>query len=686
MATVKNQNQNKHKIIVLGTVAIILMVFIGVFLFNYINALRTDNSQKNLATEIAYVGQGLLRSSGTVLEKYNEESYRQIADGRNKLGAAIDILSKGGVLSNGVEVPAPSEYLSGQIMSFQSIVGDIITNINFIINEKNDTIILRDKKDKYERLNNKLLESMSYLAANANNLKIANGGQTGSLISIVGKIYNQLNNPNVKYFADDKNILNDNYLSEQNNVLQIINQQVNEISRLPEIIRTFNMPVNERDNLLNDVNKIYSIAQEMKQESNAMMEVLPKIVAAKKYAAQTDKLAVRLEDAYTSLSFSLSSTQNNSNVWLILFGLFCAALVLVVLSLINLASKTSHVNADNRVERKFREYNKNVNSLLSSFLYDGKLRKNIEIKASGFSTGDKMSNTAPLMREIANSITTEKKDMNGLLKEFQFDTLNLIENIENNVNHDVEITKKIDIILPLLDEVKLTMSSIEQSSKNINVDGTKTNIEYSNERMSETINTFNRLKETMQETNKVIKKVSETSQSMNDSLEDIRQYADKMQINALNTEVVTDVIYAKTLDADLLEKVNQINSYIKNVREISTLIIQSLLKIESANFTTSKDTGNAIRSLEENIQSIVEGGESISKIQSSLNLISDDLKIISQYSNNIAEKTNDSMQQLDLSNKEFKEAKNKNRESIEDKSKILLKVKTLNEKINEKIE
>lgn len=686
MATVKNQNQNKHKIIVLGTVAIILMVFIGVFLFNYINALRTDNSQKNLATEIAYVGQGLLRSSGTVLEKYNEESYRQIADGRNKLGAAIDILSKGGVLSNGVEVPAPSEYLSGQIMSFQSIVGDIITNINFIINEKNDTIILRDKKDKYERLNNKLLESMSYLAANANNLKIANGGQAGSLISIVGKIYNQLNNPNVKYFADDKNILNDNYLSEQNNVLQIINQQVNEISRLPEIIRTFNMPVNERDNLLNDVNKIYSIAQEMKQESNAMMEVLPKIVAAKKYAAQTDKLAVRLEDAYTSLSFSLSSTQNNSNVWLILFGLFCAALVLVVLSLINLASKTSHVNADNRVERKFREYNKNVNSLLSSFLYDGKLRKNIEIKASGFSTGDKMSNTAPLMREIANSITTEKKDMNGLLKEFQFDTLNLIENIENNVNHDVEITKKIDIILPLLDEVKLTMSSIEQSSKNINVDGTKTNIEYSNERMSETINTFNRLKETMQETNKVIKKVSETSQSMNDSLEDIRQYADKMQINALNTEVVTDVIYAKTLDADLLEKVNQINSYIKNVREISTLIIQSLLKIESANFTTSKDTGNAIRSLEGNIQSIVEGGESISKIQSSLNLISDDLKIISQYSNNIAEKTNDSMQQLDLSNKEFKEAKNKNRESIEDKSKILLKVKTLNEKINEKIE
>lgn len=683
MATIKNKN--KGKIIALGTGAIVLIIFIAFFLFNYINGLKTDNSQKNLATEIAYVGQGLLRTSGTVIDKYNEDNYRQLTEGRNKLNLSIDLLSKGGVLSNGVEVPPPTEFLSGQIMAFQSVINDMIVNINYILNEKNDIIILKEKKEKYEKLNAKLLESLSGLASGSNELKVTSGN-VSSYLSIIGNTYNQLNSVNVKYFADDKNALNEDYLAEQNNILQIINQQVNEIARLSEVAKDFNMTTTAKNNLLSELNKTYSIAQEMKLESNAIMELLPKVNTAKKYAAQMDKLSVRLDDAYTSLAFSLSTTQNNSSIWLILFIIFDFLLIIDVFYLVSFSGKSSNVIESRRGEQKLREVIKSVLDLLDQFMFEGKLKRDIVLNANGLSATNKLPLILQKLSSIASSMNSEKSEHNSFLREFNSDINNLMENLSNTILSDEEFSKKIDILLPLLDNVRLTLNEMYQFSETINIDDTKNNIEYSNERINTTIQGFNNLKENMQETNKSIKLISENSQGLTENTEEIKNAIDKLQINALNTEVITDVIIDKVSnDAEIYEKALNINSYIKNVKEISSFIATVVARIENSNLITLEGSAEAIRSNEENIREIVEGGEAISKIQNSLVSISEDLNSISVNSTQISSKTEEAVKQLEMANKEFKNSKMENRESIENKNKILLKIKALCEKVAERI-
>ena len=62
------------------------------------------------------------------------------------------------------------------------------------------------------------------------------------------------------------------------------------------------------------------------------------------------------------------------------------------------------------------------------------------------------------------------------------------------------------------------------------------------------------------------------------------------------------------------------------------------------------------------------------------------MKIISQHSGSISENTVKSISRLEDVIKEFKDIKVDNRESMEDKNKMLIKIKTLNEKISDKID
>lgn len=680
------KNQNKGKVVALITTSIILIAFISYSLFNYINALKTDNSQRNLATEIAYLGQGILRSSSNILDKYDEDKYRQISDERNKLSKSIDLLSKGGTLPSGIEVPPPNEYLSSQITTFQNVVNDIITNVNIITNEKNDSFSLIDRADKYNKLNISVLNNLSSLASSYSNLHI-DSSIGSSYLSIIGNTYNKLNSDDVKNFIDDRNILSDDYISDKNSVLQDITQQVSEVSRLPSIIQTFPLTKENKDALSDNVNNLYSNIQNLRLEANAIMNILPKIVSAKKYASQSDKLSSRLDESYMSLSLSLSSTNNGTSSWLIAFLVSTLILIVVVLYMFDILSKTSDVSENIKSEKKLREYIRSVNEYLNGFLLDGKLKKNIIIKMGGMSQSTRMLTTLPLLKDIAHSINTENKDSNTLLKEIEMDTVNLTENVELMIENDSEFGKKIDNVSPMVEEAKMSINDMYKSAKEINVESVKNNIENSSEKINETISGFNRLKETMQESNKTIKKVSESTQGMSDSIDEIRRFSDKMQINALNTEVITDVIMSKSNDPELLNEITKINSYIKNVREISTAIInQPLKKLEVLNSSTALDTGEAIRSLEHNIQEIVAGGESISKIQNLIKSINNELKIISQHSGSISENTVKSISRLEDVIKEFKDIKVDNRESMEDKNKMLIKIKTLNEKISDKID
>lgn len=680
------KNQNKGKVVALITTSIILIAFISYSLFNYINALKTDNSQRNLATEIAYLGQGILRSSSNILDKYDEDKYRQISDERNKLSKSIDLLSKGGTLPSGIEVPPPNEYLSSQITTFQNVVNDIITNVNIITNEKNDSFSLIDRADKYNKLNINVLNNLSSLASNYSNLHI-DSSIGSSYLSIIGNTYNKLNSDDVRNFIDDRNILSDDYISDKNSVLQDITQQVSEVSRLPSIIQTFPLTKENKDALSDNVNNLYSNIQNLRLEANAIMNILPKIVSAKKYASQSDKLSSRLDESYMSLSLSLSSTNNGTSSWLIAFLVSSLILIVVVLYMFDILSKTSDVSENIKSEKKLREYIRSVNEYLNGFLLDGKLKKNIIIKMGGMSQSTRMLTTLPLLKDIAHSINTENKDSNTLLKEIEMDTVNLTENVELMIENDSEFGKKIDNVSPMVEEAKMSINDMYKSAKEINVESVKNNIENSSEKINETISGFNRLKETMQESNKTIKKVSESTQGMSDSIDEIRRFSDKMQINALNTEVITDVIMSKSNDPELLNEITKINSYIKNVREISTAIInQPLKKLEVLNSSTALDTGEAIRSLEHNIQEIVAGGESISKIQNLIKSINNELKIISQHSGSISENTVKSISRLEDVIKEFKDIKVDNRESMEDKNKMLIKIKTLNEKISDKID
>jgi len=276
------KNQNKGKVVALITTSIILIAFISYSLFNYINALKTDNSQRNLATEIAYLGQGILRSSSNILDKYDEDKYRQISDERNKLSKSIDLLSKGGTLPSGIEVPPPNEYLSSQITTFQNVVNDIITNVNIITNEKNDSFSLIDRADKYNKLNISVLNNLSSLASSYSNLHI-DSSIGSSYLSIIGNTYNKLNSDDVKNFIDDRNILSDDYISDKNSVLQDITQQVSEVSRLPSIIQTFPLTKENKDALSDNVNNLYSNIQNLRLEANAIMNILPKILCYYEY-------------------------------------------------------------------------------------------------------------------------------------------------------------------------------------------------------------------------------------------------------------------------------------------------------------------------------------------------------------------------------------------------------------------
>ena len=680
------KQKNKGQIVALGTSALILMLIVVFCFYNYVGALKTDNGQKNLATEIAYVAQGVLRTSSTALDKYNDDNYRQISDGRNKLTQYIDILSKGGVLSNGLSVPSPSEYLSGQIMSFQSVINDIITNINVIVGEKNDANTYRDNYQKYQANIVSISSSLSSLASGYNDLKVS-GGNSSEYLSLIGDIYNKINSNDVQIFGDEKGIFDDDYLAEQNNALQIINQEMNDLGKISGIVKSFNMQANIKDNLLSNINQLYLVGQAAKMNANSIMDVLPKIVSAKKYADQTDKLSSRLDDAYGSLSFSLSTTHNSSTTWLIAFIVFVSLLLIDFIYAISVVSKGGDASENRKSEKKLREYTKRVNEYLNAFMNNGKLKKDIQIKTAGLSSSDNVINSLPLFKDLAHNINGERKDNISLFREIDFDLLSITEYMNSIIGYDSEFGKKIDTVLPYLDESRDILNAVYESSKSTNVEGIKSNIDNSGERITDTATSFNKLKESMQETNKSIKKVSETTQGMSDNLDEIRKLADKLQINALNTEVMTDVIMSKTEDLEVLDKMIKIKAYIKNVKELSTLmILQPLKKLEELNSSISKDTGESIRSLEQNVQDIVLGGESIGKVQTLISSIGKDLKSVSQNANFISDQTKEGLNKVDLSGKEFKDIKNANREAIDEKNKILSKLKVVKEKVEDKLD
>lgn len=681
------KNQNKGKVVALITSSVILIMFIVYSLFNYINALKTDNSQKELATEIAYLGQGLLRTSSNILSKYDEDKYRQISEERNRLNKSIDLLSKGGVLANGTNVPAPSDYLSPQVTTFQNVVNDIITNVNIITNERTDAFNLIDKTNDYQKLNSSIINSLSNLAANYSSLRFNSGGAGSQYLTIIGNTYSKLNSDSIKNFSDDKNILDDDYLTMKSGVLDDIIEQVSQVGKLSSIVQSFDISKDSKDPLMDNVNVIYSNIQALRQDASAIIGIMPKIVSAKKYAAQSDKLSSRLDESYMSLSLSLSSSNSSTSTWLIAFIIASVALLILFICLFDILNKTNDVSENIKSEKKLKEYIRSVNSYLSGFFQDGKLKKNIVIKMAGMSQNNKMLSTLPLLKDIAHAVNTESKDANGFLKEVDNDTRNFLENLESMLVNDNDFVKKIDNVSPLVDDAKSSIGDMLKSTKEINVEVVKSNIESSSEKINETIYCFNGLKETMQESNKTVKKVSENNQSMSDNIDEIRKYADKLQINALNTEVITDVMLSKNNDPELIGDIAKINAYIKNVREISNLIInQPLKKLESLNSITANDTGEAIRSLENNIQEIVAGGESINKIQFLIRSINNELKIISQHSAAISDSTIQSIARLESVINEFKVIKIEARESVDDKNKMLIKIKTLSEKISDKID
>lgn len=544
--------------------------------YQYIEGLKEDANQKSLATNIAYIGQNLLRASNSAVDRIDEVSFKTLSDGQERFSYDVNVITKGGSLPNGNIIPSPNGNQINQINALRDISGDISNNINFILNEKSDLMTLKGAVSKYNVLVKSIMDRTRNIAS-------LDGIDNDPKIQIMlAKIYTDLGSVDSTSFGDDKGILEDDYLSSQTATAQMLLNHVKELSSLSSQVAR--LPNGE--NLTKEANNLYTLSQDFKDNINLIINTLPNRITAKKYVSTTDSISNKLSDTYNALNFTLSSSQSNYEMWL--YVTIAAILAFILSSLILLKTEiSSNVKVDSsygsKSKREFAE--KFENALNKFFNQNGKLNKNIQIDVP---YSKAYSTSLMKLKDISLYIEKERAGYINSAKDLQLQSGNI-----KTISHDIkeeDFSNSYKLKAEVIDNLKTIMTSFEESDKktqDLEIDTIQ--ISDSIKKTGSTILKMKKIKESMQESAKRVKKLGESSQSISDVTEEVRGISGKLQVIALNSSIVANESNSENnkkfsafssqiekMAEELMEVINKADETLKDILQNSQQTIKSV--------------------------------------------------------------------------------------------------------------
>ncbi len=507
--------------------AVVCIAASGLSIYKYIDDMDSNYNEKNITTNVAYLSQSMLRASSSAIEG-NQNSFKTLSAAQDKASEQLNLLLKGGITSNGIKLPEPKDSILGQLNTFKDSVNDVLNNTNYILGEKQDILDFNSSLDKYHASLNKVLIQLR-------SLSVSSSLNNTNAQSVLSKVYQNLSTDRVTNFGNSKDMLNSDYLTNQNFIIQVISNYVKEMSTLPgEISRLPNATRVSRD-----MDNLFVDMQDLNTNAVKVLDLLPSKINAMKYQTQIDGMSDRLNSAYDSLNYILKSDAGDINIWLYFSGIFMAIAIFALLVVMRNREDNIDMGNDRDRSKRYKDalntVDENVQGLFSdesinreylnkmTIPYSNKTLGKILEKIRRFASTLIMNNDM-LTKEISelHSLTTKPKQLVDGLKGETENNKRKLEKIASNITnviHTSTHTKKI------VEEAKV------ESDENIS------NTKAGSLKIQDTISKMNSIRDTMQNTQKRVKKLSESSQGIGEITDTIRTIASKIQVISINAAI-----------------------------------------------------------------------------------------------------------------------------------------------------
>ncbi|MDI6977650.1 methyl-accepting chemotaxis protein [Serratia sp. Se-RSBMAAmG] len=525
--TTKVRPENSTKKMVLKVLAVLCIVASGGSIYKYIDDMDGNYNEKNITTNVAYLSQNMLRASSSAIDG-NPNAFKSLAASQDRVGEQLSLLLKGGKTIAGITVPAPKDSISNQLNMFKDSVNEISNNITYILNEKEDIIALNDATDKYTSSLNKVLNQIRLLSANP-----ALSGT--SIQTVLAKTYQDLSSDRVVNLGSTKDMLNSDYLTNQNQIVQVIALYTKEISALPGDVARLNNAAKASK----DTDTLFNYVQELNDNSVRVIDLLPSKINAMKFKSQIDTASDRLNSAYDSLNYILKSDAGDINVWLYFAIIFVAISLFAFLAVVRLSDDDAVIGTDPSRTKKYKE---TINSLSKTIelLFEGNaINKEYLNNMTMPYNNQTLSKILDRIRRFSSNVVFENEELTGEIgKSYTFmrESKQLADKLKEGSEDD---KRKVEKIANEVESVISSANNTKRAAEDIKSEFEE-NIENSRTgalKIQDTISKMNMTRDTIQATSKRIKKLSESTQGIGGMTDNIREIASRIQVIAINAAI-----------------------------------------------------------------------------------------------------------------------------------------------------
>lgn len=525
--TTKVRPENSTKKMVLKVLAVLCIVASGGSIYKYIDDMDGNYNEKNITTNVAYLSQNMLRASSSAIDG-NPNAFKSLAASQDRVGEQLSLLLKGGKTIAGITVPAPKDSISNQLNMFKDSVNEISNNITYILNEKEDIIALNDATDKYTSSLNKVLNQIRLLSANP-----ALSGT--SIQTVLAKTYQDLSSDRVVNLGSTKDMLNSDYLTNQNQIVQVIALYTKEISALPGDVARLNNAAKASK----DTDTLFNYVQELNDNSVRVIDLLPSKINAMKFKSQIDTASDKLNSAYDSLNYILKSDAGDINVWLYFAIIFVAISLFAFLAVVRLSDDDAVIGTDPSRTKKYKE---TINSLSKTIelLFEGNsINKEYLNNMTMPYNNQTLSKILDRIRRFSSNVVFENEELTGEIgKSYTFmrESKQLADKLKEGSEDD---KRKVEKIANEVESVISSANNTKRAAEDIKSEFEE-NIENSRTgalKIQDTISKMNMTRDTIQATSKRIKKLSESTQGIGGMTDNIREIASRIQVIAINAAI-----------------------------------------------------------------------------------------------------------------------------------------------------
>jgi len=600
--TTKVRPENSTKKMVLKVLAVLCIVASGASIYKYIDDIDGNYNEKNITTNVAYLSQNMLRASSSAIDG-NPNAFKSLAASQDRVSEQLNLLLKGGKTLAGINVPAPKDTISNQLNMFKDSVNEISNNISYILNEKEDIIALNDASDKYNTSLNRVLNQIRLLSANP----AINGT---SVQSVLAKTYQDLSSDRVVNLGSTKDMLNSDYLTNQNQIVQVIALYTKEISALPGDVAR----LNNSGKASKDTDLLFNYVQELNDNAVRVIDLLPSKINAVKFKSQIDTVSDKLNSAYDSLNYILKSDAGDINVWLYFAIIFVAISLFAFLAVVRLSDDDAVVGTDSSRTKRYRETLKSLSDAVESLFVENAINKEYLNNMTMPYNNQALSKILDRIRRFASNVIFENEELTveiGGSHALMRESKQLADRLKEGSDGD---KRKVEKIANQVESVISNATNTKRVADDVRIEFEE-NIHNSKAgalKIQDTIAKMNTTRDAIQAASKRVKKLSESTQGIGGMTDSIRSIASKIQVIAINAAIeATEAGEAGRKFLVVSNEIEKLAEGANNAAKTIDKIVEDI--VGDAKQTVSKMESSSAEVVESSISAEV-AGESLKEI------------------------------------------------------------------------